>query len=785
LANKSKNVLKFSSPAKWWGAGWREALVAGNGKIGASVLGGAGEESIMLTHADLWWQGKVGVLPEVCGQLDKTIKALDEGKHKEAAAILPDALQSKSYNPSLSYPLPICDFKINHKIDKAPKEYSRSLNMDNGEITVSFKDGTTRYERSVFVSKNEDMIVFEIKKFGSKAIDADFKFDIHEKFNTLTPSAKSNLPEGSIARVDGKHLLYSARSDGGEYGAVAFVNFFGGTITNTHDAISVRGAEKVFIVIKPFINVKNKDIKWKELKDELKGFKKTYEKLLKEQAAAFGKVVSRADISLDDDSGDASVDNLIADVTSSGELSASILEKLWAYGRYLFVSSTTPNSAPMAPYGIFCGDYKGINSHINADGSLQTYYEHALAGNLTDYFESLLDYYKQVIDDLKKNAIRLYNTRGILIPSVMARGTGLLGSLDPAVVHFTGAAGWLCKLFYDASLCAADTKWLKAEVLPLLKETAQFYLEFFKEGEGGILESTPSWSPLAESNSDGAKIVKNAFIDFAIAKEVFTNLINASEELGMNKADITKWKEFMSKIPSHSLNNDGTVKEFNDSKATQTAKSGSTALFYPLYPATRISDINTDEFKQFEKTAKDRFSFGAHHSSMTLARYANLFVRLNQTKQAEDIMAALVSNTSLSNLVFSSSDWTGMGIANSDSWAQFNFETNLILTNAIQEMFLRSDKDNIWLIPSCAVNKGSIEGFLTRCGVEVVDLSWNLKKGEVSVKLKAKKATTINIRLPDTIKKYKGIGTIDTENQKLLNGVALPNGKAVSFDFRI
>lgn len=782
---KSKNILKFNSPSKWWGAGWREALVSGNGKIGASVLGGAGEDSIMLTHADLWWQGRVGVLPDVCSQLDKVQKALDEGRHKEATAILPDALQSKGYNPLLSYPLPICDFKVNHKMDRPPKEYNRTVNMDSGEVTVSFKDGATRFERSVFVSKNEDMVVFEIKKFGAKAIDADFRFDVHEKFNTLTPTAKSNMPEGTTARVEGKFLLFSARSDGGEYGAVAYVNFFGGTIANTQDAITVRGAEKVFIIIKPFINAKSREMKWKELKDELKGFKNTYEKLLKEQNSAFGRVFNRAFVELDDENGDESVDRLIADVAEGGEISPAMIEKLWAFGRYLFISSTTPNSAPTPPYGIFCGDYKGINSHINADGSLQLSYEHALAGNLTDYFESLLEYYKQVIDDLKKNAIRLYNARGIMVPSVMARGTGLLGSLDAAAVHFTGAAGWLCKLFYDACLCSGETKWLKTEVMPLLKETAQFYLEFFKEGEGGMLESKPSWSPMSEFNADGVRIAKNAFIDFAIAKEVFCNLISASEELGANKADIAKWKEFMAKIPYYSLNNDGTVKEFNDPKAVQGITNGSTSVFYPLYPSTKVSDINIEEFKQFEKTAKERFSFGSHHSTMSLARYANLFIRLNQTKQAEDIIAALVANTAYSNLIFSASDWTGMGIANNDGWAQFNIETNLILTNAIQEMFLRSDKENIWLLPACTANKGSIGGFLTRSGVEVVELTWNYKKGEIFAKLKAKKACKINIRLPEIIKKYKGIGTIDAENMKLLCKVDLPGGKAIAFDFKI
>ncbi|MCL2821756.1 MAG: glycoside hydrolase family 95 protein [Firmicutes bacterium] len=783
MAAKTKNKLRFSTPAKWWGSSWREALNAGNGRIGVSVLGGASEESIMFTHADLWWQGKVGVLPDVCDNLGKVRSALNECKYKDAVDILPSALVSKGYNPSVSYPLPMCDLKIRQKCDKPPKEYYREVDLESGEITVSYKDGATRFERCIFVSKTSDMVAFELKKIGQKLIDADFSLELHEKFNTLTPSAKSNLPEGVQSKAEGKYLSFSARNENGEFGAIGYVNFSGGAITNTENAISIRGAEKVFIVFKLFVGAKNKDIKMKEIKDSLKGFKLTYDKLYKEHASAFSRVFERAYITLDDD--DSCIDKLITQNNQSGEMPAVLIEKLWGYGRYLFLSSTTPSSAPVTPYGIWCGDFKGVNSHLNADGTMQLMYEHATQGNLTDYFDSLLDHYKNVFDDLKKNAIRLYNARGIMIPSVMARGTGLIGSVDPAVVHFTGAAGWLCKLFYEASLCASETKWLKSEVVPFLKETAQFYLEFFSLSSSGFFECSPSYVPNGISNPDNAKIAKNALSDFYIARSVFENLIEISDELGLYKAEIPKWQDFLTKIPPIKFNQDGTIKEYNDPKAVENIKNGSTALFYPVFPSTQVNDFSGDIFKQFEKTARERFAYGNHHSSATLAKYANLFVRLNQPKIAEDIMSALVSNCAYSNLIFSLSDWTGMGIANNDNWAQFSIEPNLILTNTIQEMFLRSDKDTVWLLPACGIPKGEIGGFLTKCGVEVLSLEWDLKKGNVVAKLKAKKKTTVKIKLPEQIKKLKGVGTVDTVDPKVVNQVELPNGKTITFEFKI
>lgn len=137
---KPKNALKFTMPAAWWGSTWREAIPTGNGVMGAAVYGGAANEVIMLTHSDSWWQGGVGVLQDVADKLKDVRKKMDECDPRGAENVLQNALISKNYRPQLSYPLPLCDFRVDMRLDRAAKEYVRVLNMENGEVSVSFKD---------------------------------------------------------------------------------------------------------------------------------------------------------------------------------------------------------------------------------------------------------------------------------------------------------------------------------------------------------------------------------------------------------------------------------------------------------------------------------------------------------------------------------------------------------------------------------------------------------------------------------------------------------------------
>ena len=146
----------------------------------------------------------------------------------------------------------------------------------------------------------------------------------------------------------------------------------------------------------------------------------------------------------------------------------------------------------------------------------------------------------------------------------------------------------------------------------------------------------------------------------------------------------------------------------------------------------------------------------------------------------------MVRGMSMQNLVFAASDWRGMGVGAGDVWAAYSLEANMGVTNALQEMVIQSRDDEIYLLPALpqAAASGSAESFLTKAGVEV-SLEWNGRKRVASVKLKAKKARTVNVRLPygASYKVSKNGEKFDTE-KALISDLKLAANKTLSFDFR-
>lgn len=790
VTRKPKNTLRFSRPSSWWGSQWREGLPLGNGVIGATVYGGASSDVIMLTHGDLWWLGKDSVLQDVSEKVKDVRKKIDDGDFLNAEKILSTELIKKGYRPQLSYPLPLCDLKIDMPV-RCAKEYSRYLDMESAEASVSFKDGATRFERNAFVSRARDIIVYEITRTGSKNIDASFKLEMHDKFNARTPVAVAATPDNESVKCENFWLYYSARSSSGsDFGAVAKINFFAGKQEIVNDSIVITGAEKILVIVKPFIEGQ-RDKSWKECKAQISEIKLPYDKLLKEHQSLHQKLFYSAEVDFDAEGRDEFVDEAISRAVQTGETSPALLEKLWAFGRYLMVAGSAPEARPFAPYGLWCGDYKAVDAQINAAGDLQSVYDMTQAGNLNDYAESVFHLYESVMPSLKYNATRLYGCRGIFVPYKTSPSTGYPGEVYESIIHFTGVAGWLGNLFYDYALYTDNQKFLKERALPFMKEAATFYEEFFKLVDLKYYESSPSYSPFTTAgNLTGTQeehaIAKNATIDFAIARNLLRNLIEGSKAVNAYKAEVIKWEDMLKKIPPYKINPDGTVSEYIDDRCTDNPAAPSLALFYPVYPDYRCRD-NQELIKSFAATARKKsVSARSNMTASEIARYAQVYARLGDGDQVYEQINALVRGMAMNNLVFAEDDWRGMGCGKKDTWTQPVPYVNAIVTGALQEALVQSTPDLITLLPAlgAGMNKGSISGFQTRAHVEV-GMEWDVARGTLIAKLKAKRATTVDVQLPKTAKAPKKVEAEKFDDATgLLMGLKLAANKPVTLEVR-
>lgn len=793
---KPKNTLLFSNPSSWWGSRWREGLPLGNGVIGASVYGGAVDDTVMITHGDLWWQGKDSVLQDVSDKLKDVRLKIDGDDFLGAEKVLSNELIRKGFRPQPSYPLPLCDFKISMKLDHNAKDYVRSLDMETAEASVSFKDGATRFERNCFVSRVRDIIVFEITRVGQKNIDAEFGFEPHDKFNARTPVAISATPENVSLKTENFWLCYSARSStGADFGAVAKISYFAGNQEVVGDKIRITGAEKISVIIKPFVEGQREKA-WKEARAYIQDIKQlSYDKLLKEHVSQHQKLFACADVDLNAADREEFVDEAIEHAVQTGEVDSSVIEKLWAFGRYLMITGSRPDARPFAPYGLWCGDFKAVDAQINTAGDLQAVYDMTQVGGLNEFAESVFRLYETAMPALRYNAMRLYGCRGIFVPYMTSPSTGYPGEIYESIIHFTGVAGWLGNLFYDYSLYTDDREFLKKRALPFMKEAASFYEEFFKlDRELKYYESSPSYSPfttpgnLVGVGDEEHAIARNATVDFSIARSLLKNLIEGSGVAGLYKSELAKWEDMLKKIPPYKINSDGTVSEFIDDKCTDNPSAPSLAMFYAVYPDYRGRD-NIELMKAFAATARKKCATArSEMTASALARYAQVFARLGDGDQVYDTLCALVRGMAMNNLVFACDDWRGMGSGRIATWSQPVPYVNAIVTGAIQECLVQSTPDTITLLPALfeGAEKGSVAGFKTRAQVDIVSLDWDKSRGTLSVKLKAKRATTIDVQFPKSAKAPKKVDAQKFDDLRgLLIGLKVPANKIVQIDVRI
>ncbi|MDR3263669.1 MAG: glycoside hydrolase family 95 protein [Clostridiales bacterium] len=781
-----KNILKFEKPPLTNYSKWREALPAGNGLIGAYALGNAGKDTVMITHSRLSWQGNISVLPDISTALKDLKKLVKDGKYEDAGALYPKLLQNKGYRPQTSTPLPLCDLKTSIELSEPAADYARYLNMDNGEISVLFKDGKTTVDKSLFVSRTNDMLLYEINKSGGGKINAVVSLSLHDTSSVKLNPAK--VPDIFEIKTENQFIFFAAKSDNGkDFGAVAKVVNVGGTSTFANSVITIKGAECVTVYVKVFVDSK-RDTEFKNIKAELYNNKLTYDKLLKEHTVLHQKLLKTAEIDLDAEDSDAPIEELLLKA-GKGDIPHALIEKLWRYGRYLFVSSGGRDGI-VKPAGLWYSDYKTNSPFIPLNGELQFVYYQALTGNMTPLLLPLFDYFDKVYDDLKKNALRLYNAKGIFIPAVMSTDTGLPGNFSREALYFTGAAGIVAFLYYEYYLFTEDVKFLKTRALPFMKDVAAFYEDFFKLGDGNKYESIPSYSP----NGKGVTAVyASSDADFIIARQLFSNLIEGAEITKTYPDEVLKWKEVFDRLPVPEVEN-GKIKEYHLTKIADF----DVKYFPQLYSVNPMREISfstgQSELQPYIDTARHIMTDGLKkQSSLSLAYNAYSFFGLGLKEEAKKCLNYIVRNLTLNNLMTTDADIRGYGIGTDDELFEINIGGNLACTLAIQEMFVSSDDTSIRLfngvLPSLV--RGAITG-LSAKGAVSIDINWDrekrkslFEKGSFEITFKAKKAKTIELYIPEFLKDIRKAPENLIIDDGVIHGIHLTAGKEYIIDFKL
>lgn len=787
MSDKNANILRFCTPAQWWGEKWREGLYLGNGKIGANVYGGASEEKILINDAALSWLGRTTVVPDVSVKIKDVRKKIDNGEFVQAQGVLPKALEQKNFHPQAEYPLPMCELNLRFAQSDITTDFMRALDMEKGEVTVSYAVSGTKYKRSCFVSRADNVVVYRVTKQGAAGINVQMNFDLMHRVNARTYEGSCNMPEGVVTKYDKQFMAFAALSDnnGTDYGAVARLNVLGGSVRADDDGVEITNAQSITVYVKTFTDGL-RDREFASLKQQLTAFKDPYDKLLKTHAALHSKLYSSCEVSLSKDE-----DKLVEDLllqARSGDLSPQLAEKLYKFSRYLTVAGNADDGRAFGPCGLWNGSYKPYRAFVAASGELEMTYLHTLQGNLAFNLEKSFEYYERNMDDYRNNAQRLFGCRGIVVPAVAAPNTGRLGSNDIFAIHFTGCAAWVAGLYYKFARYTQNVKFLKTKLIPFMKEIAAFYEDFLIQTDNGV-EISPSALPMRVDDSikitDRPVIAKNSSLDFSLAKDLLNNLCDACEELKV-KGDVKAWRKLASDIPAKQLASDNTFKEFVNSIISVDYTGISNGTLYDAYFGDAVSFLSDEEtVTQHLATADKKRSEPTLQNSFNITVLGAVYARLGDGYNAKLCLTNAVRGCALNNLVFADKDWRGMGICGSGVWTPIQLNSNMVFANDVQQMLMYSHGNVIKVFPALPSDWTNVkfDGMLAENGVAVA-ATLDGDKGTFAVKLEAKKDTPVTLLLPDSVKKLVKTNLTEKPAGKKIEFTA-PAGKTVELQYKI
>lgn len=768
-----KLIMRY--PASWHGEMWREGAPFGNGVIGGMVYGGAYKEMILINHAFLWRGGSEMELPDISNTLPRIRKLLDEKKISQADSVITEALKQKGYHGDFVVPNPVADLLIETTSGKNFSHYRREIDMERALVTVSWTENGHSYIRETFVSRANNKIFTRYRCINGK-MDVRIAAALHDPEtmgDTVIP-LQENYSKGN-------GTYFAAYNDSiyrsGDYGILCKV-FTDGTVRNQGAYVCVDHSSEILIAAEVFIET-----------DRNRGFEQIeksldrhfdFEKELEDHVRIHKELFSAVDFSISDT--ETSNEELLLSAFEDS-CSNELLEKLYAYGRYLFICSTDQKGTlPCHLTGLFNGTYQCFWAFYMYNINFQMIYWQALTGNMPEFLRLALDYTEAMIPQLRENAKKIFGCRGILINSVNAPDSGLYKCAARHIVNWTGGAAWFAQHFYDYFRFTGDLDYLKKHAMPFMYEAALFYEDFVVENEDGYYDIYPSVSPentasnvQENAGTGGVETSKNATMEMALLKELLTNLLEANQITGLYDEKISLWKVMLSKIRPYSMNEDGAVREWMDPYYKDNYYHRHHSHLYPVFPGCEITR-ESEFYPAFEKAENLRLEFGiSHQTSWSMVFIAGIAARMERNELALQAIDAIGRTCLMNNFLTVHNDWRRMGPVSCSDFrtAPFQIDGNIGIPGAINEMLLQSQKSvyeesRIQLLPALPKkwrqSGGHIKGLLARGNI-VCDICWDSKGGKAVLKSAKEKKVVLSLGKDMTFTNGKDCMLIQTAGE--------------------
>lgn len=633
----------------------------GNGIIGIMDNCGAISNSIVLNDEGMWSGNKTTKTPKKCGKegLEEIRDALNKKDFSRAEELVKEKISGRECE---SY-IPVGELTID-KGWGSYRKYERVLDLETSVLSSSYVLADKEYKEESFVSNPSNVFVkkitcsqkslFRIRFLSTHPTTIQYK----EKLLTVIGRAPSHIVYYGLPSK--KPIQYDKDEPGQAFALAIRIDTDASQIYHSSGTLRIADATYMTIYYSSMTEIglsnteslktltnnivnatSNKSIETELIDRVSKNVDMAYEKgylgCLKEHIDDYTRLFSRTSFQINQVTKSPSNLNFALKKRDQDD---SLIVTLYAFSRYLLISSSRENSAlPANLQGIWSRARRPMwSSGYTMNINLQMNYWPVMSANLSECALPFLRFVKNLMYSGRKSCREMFDMDGFFLghnsdSSFHSSPVGGETKFSSASYSLSMAtSGWLVNQMFDIYSYSKDQQLLDDTILPVAEQAILFYLDYLYENEKGELCSGPDISPENSYlyNGNRYSIDEAPAMTIAVIRELFKYYL----EYGKDNNLLKRVKDINGKIQGYRVNEDGRIAEWSSDLKEADINHRHVSHLYGLYPGKEILE-NEDLKRASLKTLEARGDGG---TGWSLAWKICLYARLGLGDKANELL---------------------------------------------------------------------------------------------------------------------------------------------------